>query len=190
MSVKVNGVECGNVTRVVNHTTLACEAPPGAGGGLGVRVGVSGQWSFSDALFSYWAPVIGNVSGVGTGGGWITVSGRNFGSRGDLISVKVNGVECGNVTRVVNHTTLACMTEGSTDGTVDEVLVHVGGREGDVLIVLGCCRTQHPVSTMSRELIPTVDSSRSAGRALGSRARRCALGGRLVKGWCTWFHTP
>lgn len=85
-------------TQYVNDTFVMClGAPAGTGQNRPVFVEVGGRLGESNATFTYDFPVVTAVEGdqfSTEGGDTVTISGRNFGSDVNLMSVSIGGLDC------------------------------------------------------------------------------------------------
>ncbi|KAH3767653.1 protein brassinosteroid insensitive 1 [Pelomyxa schiedti] len=105
VTVLIHGLSCDNVV-VHNHTTLSCQPPAGNGKDRLVVVTVAGQ-SGSAQVFSYFGPTILSTSPTGTAGGWISITGTDFGNSASM-RVTIDGKECLGVGILSLHYQISC----------------------------------------------------------------------------------
>ncbi|PRP73158.1 outer membrane autotransporter barrel domain-containing protein [Planoprotostelium fungivorum] len=126
VNVTLNGLSCGNVL-IHNSSYLTCITGDGAGGAnYPAAITVGNQNASNPSLFSYRVPAIYAYTQVGTSGGFINITGANFGNNVQLVSVNVGGINCTSITMVINHTLLQCYLPGGT-GSVP-LIVTVNGQ--------------------------------------------------------------
>jgi hypothetical protein len=107
LNVTIEGTACGDITRPVNDSELVCVVPPGVGANRAVIVSTSGVPSNADVVFSYFGPVISNVSGCADqnpnkpsatlgcrDGDTLTIRGSNFGPLVSSWTITVDGSPC------------------------------------------------------------------------------------------------
>jgi hypothetical protein len=126
-----------------NHTNAQVTLPAGSGSGAAYAVVNAGNRAQSTS-FSYFAPVVTSISSSGPGcvvsgnsvsrcviNGFyaITLTGTDFGTAADPISITVAGNACQNVTVLTNHTSVRCDAQAGTGLNVP-VVITVNGQAG------------------------------------------------------------
>jgi hypothetical protein len=96
--VTVGGVSCSNAVFDSTNNFLTCLIAPGTGVDLPVIVGVEGQYSNSDFLFSFAPPTFSSIDStndVSSGGAeslkYIVIQGTNFGDSLNTVNLTIGG---------------------------------------------------------------------------------------------------
>ncbi|KAH3742724.1 tyrosine protein kinase [Pelomyxa schiedti] len=99
-----------NVTPTCSNETHVCFIMPEGTGHVAFSLTVDGQIAISS--FNYTAPTILNVSTISTGGGYINLTGLNFGRYDNKLQVTIaeNGA-CSEATIISPHTEIRCFAQ-------------------------------------------------------------------------------
>lgn len=153
-SASVGAASCTDVV-VVDHDTISCTIPAGAGTDVGVQVSVAGQSSASANVFDYAASSVSFVSAPSwptPGGTTVTIQGTNFGPFGATRSVTIGGNPCSGVSWT-SHSLISCTLPAGM-GTDRAVQVTVAGQAGpaadmvdyDAPVIVGVAPGSGPVA--------------------------------------------
>ena len=170
ISSSVGAMTCTNTAVTVEDTTMTCDVLPGTGAAYNVTVTVASQDSggSGEGKFSYPPPEVTSVApSEGRAGDQIVVTGKNFGTADNTITVKMKGVgddSCGGIpclsSTIVKgspHIQALCVVPTSIGKNVP-VVVEVNGQSSNG-------STANSFS-YANPIIGTVTTSKSEGSAI------------------------
>lgn len=121
---------CSDANVTVANTQATCKIGSGSGPSYKVTMIVFNQTNVDSTRFSYSAPVIDSVQpSEASPGAVVTVTGKNFGVTVTDISVKLGVYDCKDVSKLTNHTRLAC-TVPAAEGKTLHAVATVNGLSG------------------------------------------------------------
>jgi hypothetical protein len=113
MQLRIGSTLCASVTVIAPHSQLGCLTAAGTGSSHASSITASGLYSSRTSSYSYMDILqLGSLeplSGLPTGGQWITLSGTNFGTDPSALTIMIGEQKCTNVT-VLSGTTLVALT--------------------------------------------------------------------------------
>lgn len=143
ISSSKGAMTCTNMIVTVEDTTMTCDVLPGTGAAYNVNVTIAGQHSGDSGMekFAYPPPEVTSVApSAGRSGDQIVVTGKNFGTEDNTITIKMKGVgdeSCGGVpclsSTIVKgspHLQALCVVPVSVGKNVP-IVVDVNGQESN-----------------------------------------------------------
>eukprot|EP01117_Protostelium_nocturnum_P011184 TRINITY_DN405_c0_g1_i6.p1 TRINITY_DN405_c0_g1~~TRINITY_DN405_c0_g1_i6.p1 ORF type:complete len:5778 (+),score=1958.70 TRINITY_DN405_c0_g1_i6:207-17540(+) len=119
ISATLNGVACSGYNIVVDQNQVIFQVPEGSGNSNLLVLNVDGQSATTN--YAYSAPHINKVEGGdSTEGGYLNLTGYNFGNSASVITATLNGVACTDISVSTAHFVLSLKAPAGTG--VNQVL--------------------------------------------------------------------
>ncbi|EGC31914.1 hypothetical protein DICPUDRAFT_99067 [Dictyostelium purpureum] len=117
------GVACSNLAYSEQYSQLTCDLVPGSGS-LTVSLTIAAKSTAYN--YQYQNPTVSSANNIPNVGSLVTVTGTNFGSNKDDISISIGSYTCSNVVIVTDHQKITCSAPVGTPGTYGLVVTVKG----------------------------------------------------------------